>query len=249
MLPRVTHEGRTFDRFPSKDPRRGNHMAVEVLEPVQVQPKSWASRLTTDQGREGACVGHGQTTDAVASPMPATKATTAQANEFAFDMYHRAQQLDPWAGEDYEGTSVDAGFKAIRELGWIDAWKWLENATQVRDAVIQNGPVVLGINWYYDMYETRPSGLVTVGGQKVGGHCITIIGYHPSMRIRGEDWNERFEVFKWKNSWGTDYGVNGIGYIKKVDLDELLIDGGEAAMAVGRHKVKMVDYLAEHQAA
>ena len=240
MLPVTEFNGRRFDRFPSRDERRGNYLLEEVLPSQDPVIKTWASRLTTDQGSEGACVGHGQVTDAVASPKPAASTVTAeQANSVASVLYHRAQQLDDYAGEAYQGTSVDAGFKAARELGWIDSWRWMTNVAQIRDAVIAEGPVVLGINWYDSMYETKPSGLVDIGGSIVGGHCITIVGYHPGMRIRGEDWNARFEVFKWKNSWGTDYGVNGVGYIQANDLATLLNDHGEAAVAMGRHRVNM----------
>ena len=240
MLPVTEFNGRRFDRFPSRDERRGNYLLEEVLPSQEPVIRTWSSRLTTDQGREGACVGHGHTTDAVASPRPAPRtATVEQANETALRLYHRAQQLDDWAGEAYEGTSVDAGFNAARELGWIDSWRWMTNVSQIRDAVIAEGPVVIGINWYDSMYETRPSGLVEVGGSIVGGHCLTIIGYHPGMRIPGEGWDTRFEVFKWKNSWGPDYGKNGVGYVRSNDLATLLNDHGDAAVAMGRHKVTL----------
>jgi hypothetical protein len=237
MLPATEHRGRVFDRFPSMDKRRGNYLAEEVIPSQDKQIKNWWSPLTTDQGREGACVGHGVTTDLLASPRPYDKFTFAQANTYAYRKYKRAQFLDPWAGEAYSGTSVDAGFQAIREEGHIESWRWMTNAEQVRDAVIAVGPVVIGVNWYDDMYETRPSGLVTIGGPVVGGHCLTIIGYHPGMRIRGEDWNKRYEVFKWKNSWGNDYGNNGVGYILFSDFARLLSEQGDAAIAMGRKQV------------
>lgn len=241
MEPVVESNGRVFDRFPSRDQRRGNFLAEEIVPTVAPFPKTWATTLTTDQGREGACVGHGQTTDLLASPMPDRTATFEVANAFAYRHYKRAQELDPWAGNAYEGTSVDAGFKATRDLGAIESWRWMYNTEQIRDAVLQVGPVVIGINWYSEMYHTRPSGLVTVGGSVVGGHCLTIVGYHPGMRIRGEDWNARYEVFKWKNSWGTDYGVSGFGYILASDLQALMSEDGDAAVALGRKRFRVVE--------
>lgn len=237
MLAAGEFQGRVFDRFPSMDERRGNFLLEEVLDPQEKRVRNWFSPLTTDQGREGACVGHGITTDLLASPRPYQGFQQTQANQYATGVYYRARQVDYWAGEDYDGTSVDAGFKVARERGHIEGWRWMHNVDQVRDATIAVGPVVLGVNWYQGMYETRPSGLVKIDGARVGGHCITIIGYHPSMRIRGEDWNARFEVFKWKNSWGNDYGKNGVGYITAHDLAVLLNDNGEAAVAMGRKQV------------
>lgn len=250
MLPAGEYRNRTFDRFPSRDERRSLWPFPDEI-PKVTNPwiKSWESKWTSDQGREGACVGHGLTTDAVASPYPGYHTlTTEQVNTFAHLMYKWFQTMDPWSGEDYEGTSVDAGFKGMRQLGWIKEWRWLETVDRIRDAVLQVGPVVLGVDWTENMYETRPSGLVEIGGTKVGGHCITIIGYHPGMRIAGEDWNARYEVFKWKNSWGTGYGKNGVGYITRNDLATLMAAGGEAAIAMGRSRVRVGDYLKAHAA-
>lgn len=239
MLPKEEYRGRVFDRFPSRDERRGNYLAEEILAPQEPRPRTWHADAVTDQGREGACVGHGVTLDLISSPRPDPYATDTKASEYAQSLYKRAQVLDPWAGEAYEGTSVDAGMKVARERGFIESWRWLTTVQQIRDALISKGPVVLGIPWYEEMYETRPSGLVHVGGSVVGGHCITLVGYHPSMRIRGEGWFDRYEVFKWQNSWGRDYGLNGIGYITVGDLATLLNDDGEAALAVGRKYVRI----------
>lgn len=241
ILPVNEHNGRVFDRFPSMDKRRQNFLAEEVIPSIDPFPKTWSSILTTDQGREGACVGHGITTDLLASPRPDIAPTFQQANLFAFRSYKRAQDLDPWSGNAYSGTSVDAGFQVARELGAIESWRNMYSAQQVRDALLQVGPVVLGVDWYDGMYDTRPSGLVKIDGSIVGGHCITIIGYHPGMRILGEDWNARFEVFKWKNSWGNSYGKNGIGYIKAGDLQDLLVAGGDASVAMGRKRFRVLE--------
>lgn len=237
MLAVTEYRNRVFDRFPSMDVRRGNYLLEEVLPPQEKRVRNWWSPLTTDQGREGACVGHGVTTDLLASPRPYDKFTFEQANAYAYRKYKRAQQLDPWAGEAYSGTSVDAGLQAVREEGHIESWRWMYTPEQVRDAVIALGPVVIGVNWYSGMYDTRPSGLVDISGSIVGGHCLTIIGYHPGMRIRGEDWNQRYEVFKWKNSWGNSYGKNGVGYILVSDFARLLGEHGDAAVAMGRKQV------------
>ncbi len=233
------HRGRKFDRFKSTDPRRGNYLLEAVLPPQEPQIKDWACRVVTDQGSEGACTGHGETVDLIASPRPDPYVDAPRANVYAYGHYVRNRQVDYWPGEAYDGSSVDATKKTSRERGYIDGWRWMTSAEQVRDAVIASGPVVLGINWYDGMYDTRPSGLVDVSGPLVGGHCLTIRGYHPAMRITGEDWYSRFEVFKWQNSWGAGYGKNGVGYLRFADLQALLADDGEAAVSWGRRQVRL----------
>lgn len=159
------------------------------------------------------------------------------AQYFATYVYHEAQQVDDWPGNDYEGTSVLAGAKVIRTEGYIDSYRWAFTIDDVIDALIEIGPVVLGIPWFESMYETRPSGMVEVDGRLVGGHCITLTGYHPNIRLWREGWRERFEVCRWRNSWGQTYGRNGDGYIRVEDLERLLWGryGGEACIPIGRH--------------
>lgn len=225
---------RTLDWRSHHDERSRNYgLTTTGLAPVK---KYWSEGAILDQGQEGACVGFGWTAELLASPYP-NGSLAVVADEFAKRLYHRAQQLDDQPGENYEGTSVLAGAKAVKELGYINSYRWCFSIEDVRDAVIGSGPVVLGIPWYDSMYETRPSGLVEIGGRLVGGHCITLTGYNPKARLAGEGFFKRFEVFRWRNSWGKVYGVNGDGYITIEDLETLLKDQGEACVPMGRSKV------------
>jgi len=71
-----------------------------------------------DQGSEGACVGFGWSR--YASLMNRVRYD-------GFKLYHEAQKIDEWAGENYSGTSVRAGGDVLRTLG---AWKVLRGKTQ-----------------------------------------------------------------------------------------------------------------------
>jgi hypothetical protein len=136
-----------------------------------------------------------------------------------------------------DGASVLGGAKAVQALGLIGEYRWAFSMYEVMAAIVNEGPVVIGIPWLEGMYQTRPSGLVEVTGRQVGGHCITLIGYHPNMRITGEDASKRYEVFRWVNSWGTSYGKNGTGLIKVEDLARLLPNVGEACVPMQRRRI------------
>ena len=61
-----------------------------------------------NQGYEGACVGFG------------ISRLASQLNRKLYDgfwLYHEAQKVDEWPGEDYEGTSVRAGLDILRTRG------------------------------------------------------------------------------------------------------------------------------------
>ena len=193
--------------------------------------KMWDEGVILDQGNEGACVGFGWVGEYLAQPVAPEPQPGAQAaNAYAFSVYEDAKQVDEIPGEDYEGTSVLAGAKVMKSRGFIAGYKWCFGIEDVRDAIIQEGPVVIGIPWKNGMYETGSDGVVKVSGKLVGGHCLVLTGYDPAFQIG----RRKYEVFRWRNSWGAGYGVNGSGYIKATDLAKLLRGVGEACVPIGR---------------
>jgi hypothetical protein len=220
----------------SHDPR-SRAFPIRALLGSHVEPRrrKWKPGTILDQGSEGACVGFGWTGELLASPRRSeTRVTAASGNLFALDLYHRAQVLDEWPGEAYSGTSVLAGAKALMEKGLIESYRWCFGIDDVRAAIITEGPVVIGIPWYESMYETEMNGEVVVDGDQVGGHCILVTGYDPSH----PDFEGR-EMYRWRNSWGSAYGINGSGWIDAGDLRDLLADAGEACVPLGRRTVSL----------
>lgn len=223
---------RTFDRVPSRDPRRMNHLLSAVLLPARVQPQrsySWA-HVQLDQGREGACTGFSATTEAAARPVPVFGDPVRSAhdvealNEVARGVYHRARQLDEWTGEDYEGSSVDGACLAGRELGWWDRWVWASGsgeamADEVMRAIGSRGPVMVASWWRAGM--GGPTW--TYDGAKLGGHAFLLT--RVSVK-RDAVWSP--------NSWGGA----GQGWMDRHNLALALGDEGEAAMVASRLRPK-----------
>lgn len=193
----------------------------------------WQEGTVMDQGEEGACVGFGWLAEVLAKPVaPEQQPTEDFANRLARFYYDEAKKIDEWEGEDYEGTSVLAGAKIMKEYELISEYRWCFNIDDIIDAVISKGPVVIGIPWYESMYRTNKDGLCGVSGNVVGGHCITLTGYDPAMEFG----RQTIEVFRWRNSWGKEYGKDGSGYIRVSDLRRLFSEGGEACIPIVRNK-------------
>jgi hypothetical protein len=183
-------------------------------------------RQILDQGMEGACVGFAWTNAVMTAP---SLMRARKPNSQARGTYNFAKFIDEWEGEHYEGTSVLAGAKVLHSLGFISEYRWAFSIEQVLDALINIGPVVIGIPWYEGMYDTAGGGLVNVSGELVGGHAICLYGYHPRREFYQ---NGTHEVVYWRNSWGGSYGINGTGYIKVTDLAALLADQAEACVPI-----------------
>jgi hypothetical protein len=180
-----------------------------------------------DQREEGMCVG-AATAVAVNALRLAGRLTGGGLLGYdeALELYLAAQRADEVPGEDYTGTSVLGGMKAGVAAGLFGGYLWAFGTRVIARQVQQSGPVVIGIPWLSGMYETGPGGLVGVAGEDQGmGHALCVAGFR-----RTGPQGQPGPFFGWANTWGTDYGDNGWGWIHHRDLAGLLRGRGEAAI-------------------
>lgn len=221
-----------LDRLVQFDERSRNFPIRQVI--TQVIPRGYTWRIDTwlDQGNEGACVGFSMAHELAARPVVVPGMT----NQFAREsIYWQAQRTDDWEGgaypgavPQYEGTSVLAGAKTLKALGYISEYRWAFGVDDVRLALGYKGPVVLGINWYSGMDTVDAQGYGHVSGSIRGGHAI--VAYSNS---------ERYKRVTLHNSWGAAWGGVGVGlpgrmHLSHADLARLLSEDGEACIPVGR---------------
>lgn len=140
-------------------------------------------------------------------------------------IYTLAKLVDEWQGEDYEGTSVRAGAKVLRNLGFLTGYAFTRNLTTLINAVLEDGPVVLGTDWLEGMLEPNSRGIIHATGKSVGGHAYLINGVSLITN-----------TFRIKQSWGRDWGQNGHAYLPIEELTYLLNANGEACRPVEVHR-------------
>jgi len=208
-----------LDRVQQFDRRSRNFPVTATIDAKRPRSYTWRGGPVTDQGREGACVGHGWTGELTARPVPVS---IQHPDDYAYSLYKRAQQIDEWPGELYSGTSVLAGAKDLQARGLVTSYGWAFGLADLILGVGYRGPAVLGISWYESMYHAD-GGTVTVSGAQVGGHCILARGV--SVRRR---------TFLLRNSWGSGWGRGGDALISFDDLERLLHEGGEACVPTMR---------------
>lgn len=222
-----------LDRVPSFDDRswaypvRGLLAAETGSAKPPLRSFTWQVGPVLNQGREGACVGFGHAARVMALPDRHLDVD----NSFAHTVYKEAQKVDEWPGENYEGTSVLAGAKVLKTRGFYERYHWAFGTEDAVRAIGYLGPVVFGVAWLEGMFDPRPSGLLEVTGRVAGGHCILGRGVRLRAVLPGEGLKP-LEVVRWRNSWGSDYGVSGDVYIKLEDLDRLLRMDGDACLPV-----------------
>lgn len=212
-----------LDRIAHFDERSLDYPVRALVAERAPRSYTWSCPLYLNQGSEGACVGFSIAHEIAARPVEATAT-----NRLATDIYHRARELDDWPGEDYEGTSVLAGMKAAREMGYFSEYRWALSLDDLILAVGYKGPAVLGLNWYEGMLETDDQGYVHPDGDIAGGHAIL---------CRGVGVRQRY--FYLHNSWGRSWGaIGGHCKISFEDLERLLGEQGEACIPLGRANPK-----------
>ncbi len=226
-----------LDRIPSWDERN----ALFLVEPVTALPATkrvWGMPLYwNDQGREGACVAFGWSNEANCAPIQQTPIIE---NTYSSALYHWFQRHDEWPGENYDGTSVLAGAKGMKTLGYVGEYRWAQTVEEIASQIVNVGPVVVGTNWYYSMYypsrdgkfELKPSGSI------VGGHCYLLRGFYPAnvMISLPNDTTISFPypTFRIRNSWSQGWGINGDAFISVDAFRRLFNESGDACVPMYR---------------
>ena len=213
-------------RLPAPDPRDATYplrtALVSAPTPVPRRWRWYASMWWGNQLQTSQCVGYAWAHWLEDGPVaqPGIPPIVAPA-----DLYREAQLVDEWAGEDYDGTSVRAGAKVLKAMGFIQEYRWATSLQDMIDAVKYVGPVVVGTNWYSNMFDYQLVypilSTIDVSGSLAGGHAWVLNGVDDD---RG--------VFRGKNSWGCVWGWGGSFLIDMEDVERLLNEDGEACIGL-----------------
>lgn len=215
-LPQHPLLGRTIVEH---DDRSRGYAVRELLAQVERSSIIWPGpRTIYDQGSTSSCVGQSVKRLINTRPISARLRYEKRARLDPMKLYREAQKLDPWEGESYEGTSTLAGFKAAKKHGYLAGeYRWCFGLDDVLDAVSAYGPVVIGIEWTYGMFEPDDLHMIHPTGTLAGGHAILLAGIDVE--------NELVTLI---NSWGRGWGYHGRCFLSWADLDDLLRRDGEA---------------------
>lgn len=207
-------------RIVSQDERDANHLlSIAVPQTVTATQKYWDDEeWWGDQLNTPMCVGYAWAHWVEDGPV---KHDGIPPIVHPVTIYNEAQKVDEWPGEDYEGTSVRAGAKYLKNSGRISSYLWAWDINTLVNAVLTKGPVVVGTNWYNAMFYPDKDGVIRVGGKLAGGHAYVINGVDKVKK-----------QLRIKNSWGRSWGKQGHAYISFNDMSRLIKNYGEVCMAV-----------------
>lgn len=227
-----------FGRVYKEDPRDENYPVSTVIRsglPEVDKKRWWADGWHGDQGRTPFCVVYAWSHWFEDGPVIQDVILGRQKPIFPLkEFYDEAQLRDDINRSNYEGTTVRAGAKILHKLGIVEEYRWAFTIDEVIKCVSYLGPMVVGTNWYEQMF-TPTSGrhILRPRGRNRGGHAYVINGI-----------DHHNELFRIKNSWGRSWGDDGHAFIRFNEFERLLLERGEACVAF-QNKVDQVPDLAD----
>jgi len=160
-------------------------------------------------------------------------------------VYYMCKKIDPWPGQ--EGTSIRVAMKVLQKIGvptekawpyndvvrgepavwanlvarWsqIGAYWRVRNLTELRAALV-NGPVVIGIPCFEEIFSVGKNGFITYPKNPdriYGGHAICAVGFDDGRKL-----------VKFKNSWSKKWGKKGYGFLPYKYIQDFLWDAWAA---------------------
>lgn len=244
-----------LDRIPQFDPQSLNYRVSKAVvrgvavEDREICSKVWELDTWLDQGSEGRCVEYGICHDLLADPEPVVREPLVEQILATRRIYWPAQREDVFPGGSYpganpfsEGTSVLAGMKVAKSLGFYGEYRWSTSLGSALRGLSHLGPLILGINWYEEMGDPDGDGYVHVDGDQTGGHCILCIGSHIVAVTGFEgvikdpdqiDMEQSYVILH--NSWGRGWGQDGRCKLSIPDFDRLRQENGEVCIASQRY--------------
>ncbi len=229
-----------LDRVEEKDLRSRRYAVADIIPAKHYEhPRSytWATKVSLNQGCEGACVGFAWAHELAARPAAVFGIDENFAREA---IYFNAQQLDQYPGGEYpgalpyaEGTSVLGGAKAVQQLGYISEYRWAFDFWDLVASVGYRGPAIFGCSWFSAMRKTDSDGFVKPTGVRRGEHCVALLGIKV-VKDRAKNISLKDSFFTFQNSWGEDWGVAGFGKLRFEDV-LMLWSGAETCIPIKRH--------------
>lgn len=180
-----------------------------------IKESNWEfSDVALDQGETPHCVGFSMASFGINLPVhiPYT-------NNDGHSFYYMCKQLDGEPNAE-NGSTIRSAAKVLKKSGRIEAYAFAPDMQLIKWWLLSKGPLIVGTIWNMEMFTPNENGIITIGGDTVGGHAYLL-----------NEWRiDNYIGFQ--NSWGPNWGKNGKAYIAASDFEKLFKYDGEAMAAV-----------------
>lgn len=192
-----------------------NHLAKAsgTVPPTPTTDKIWRVNFQLDQGNTGHCVGFGWAGWSNSEPTE-----NQYVDNDGHAIYYEAKVIEGDPGGE-NGAYPRDGAEAMRARKRLNVYAFADTIDDILTHLRTKGPVGVGTDWTYDMFEPDSNGFVKPTGDVAGGHWYLLYGVEKDALL-------------FKNSWGAQWGDNGSFRMTIPDFQSLLDDMGEAIASV-----------------
>ena len=234
---------RKFDALPDVPDYR-DRWYEPTLAPLKSSLAPPTDPYVLDQGMEGACTGFGLA--AVVNLLHRQQGRDVTVSPRM--LYEMARRHDEWRGEGYEGSSCRGAIKGWYHMGVCREQLWpydpakpgdltidrakdaraqtigayyriRKNIVDMHAALNEAGAVYASADVHAGWMSPTRSGRIPYRKTKEGGHAFAIVGYDA-------------EGFYVQNSWGPDWGDNGIALWSYEDWSDNVTDAWVVQLAL-----------------
>lgn len=211
-------------RHVEHDPKSREYPARRAVKPKSVLWTHTAPVL--DQGDLGSCTGNALAQCLNTAHFSASRPKRKYLDEqYARLLYAKATVLDDipgaWPPTD-SGSSGLGVAKAGVALGYLSAYTHAFGFGHFT-AALQLQPVIVGTNWYNDMFTPGKDGTVQPTGDVAGGHEYLALGINYPRKL-----------ICFLNSWSDQWGRKGRFFMRFDDFQQLLDDQGDVTVPIGK---------------
>lgn len=225
------------------DPRLGRHLhhdsrSLRFLYPNRADDPTTLESIrheshipTLDQGQVGSCTGNASTKALSYDPFWQTAPVQMWLHsgdgvydeQLALGVYSRATQIDPYAGVYLPEDTGSDGLSVAKVLLERELISGYQHATDLNTLLtaLSKQPVIVGTDWWSDMFEPGSDGKLEVSGTLAGGHEYVL----DELDVE----NQRVWI---QNSWSDDWGIDGRAWMTWGDMGHLQDSGGDVTIFV-----------------
>lgn len=144
-----------------------------------------------------------------------------------------------WPYKPYQNDKPKKDADTKAKVYRINAYARLKALMEMKRSLIVNGPFLAGVQVFRSWFTKKAlsKGLIPMPGKDdilEGGHAICIVGYNDTQKL-----------FKFKNSWGSQWGDKGYGYLYYDYMKKYCMDAWSATDLIGNPKafVKKIEWV------